>query len=263
MTQIAGFNWASNLVAYKTIVIKEYLRFSRIWVQTLTPPAISALLYMLIFGSLIGSRIREMNGHAYIDFIVPGLIMMAVIVNSYSNVVSSFFSAKFNRHVEEMLVSPVHNATILAGYVTGGVCRGFIVGLLVTIVSLLFTQITPVHFTITILITVATAVLFSLGGLINAVFAKSYDAVSIVPNFVLTPLTYLGGVFYSIDFLPPFWQKVSMLNPVLYMVNGFRYAILGSSDIDIRVAFGVILVFIVLMAMLAMRLLNKGTGIKQ
>ncbi|MBX2823890.1 MAG: ABC transporter permease [Gammaproteobacteria bacterium] len=257
------FDWRGNMIAYKTIVVREVRRFMRIWVQTITPPAMNALLYMVIFGSLIGSQLREMGGHPYIDFIVPGLIMMAVIVSSYSNVVSSFFSAKFQRHIEEMLVSPVHNLTLLAGYITGGVCRGLIVGLLVALVSLFFTRLAPVHLIITILVTVATAILFSLGGLINAVFARSFDDTSIITNFVLTPLTYLGGIFFSIDFLPEFWQKVSMLNPVLYMINGFRYGILGTSDINIGVTFAVIFGLIIVLGAIALHLLNRGIGIKQ
>jgi len=257
-----SIDWRSNWVAYQTIVVREVLRFIRIWVQTITPPAISAVLYMVIFGSLIGSRIGQMDGHSYMSFIVPGLIMMSVIVNSYSNVASSFFSAKLNHSVEEMLVSPVHNAVILAGYVSGGVCRGLVVGALVALVSLFFTRLSPEHLTTTILITIATSVMFALAGLINAVYARTFDAISIVPNFVLTPLTYLGGVFYSIELLAPFWQKVSMLNPVLYMVNGFRYGILGTSDISIGVAFLVIVTFIVGLAVIAMHLLNKGIGLK-
>lgn len=257
------FDWQTNLVAYKTIVVREVLRFMRIWVQTITPPAINALLYMLIFGSLIGSQLREMGGHPYIDFIVPGLIMMAVIVSSYSNVVASFFSAKYQHHIEEMLVAPIHNATLVAGYITGGVCRGLIVGLLVSVVSLFFTRLVPEHLFITILVTVATAVLFSLGGLINAVFARSFDDTSIITNFVLTPLTYLGGIFFSIEFLPEFWQKVSLLNPVLYMINGFRFGILGTSDISIGVTFTVIFGLIIILGAIVMYLLNKGIGIKQ
>lgn len=256
-------NVQSNLVAFRTIVTKEVRRFMRIWVQTITPPAINALLYMLIFGGLIGSRISEMGGRSYLDFIMPGIIMMGIIINSYSNVASSFFSAKLQRNIEEMLVAPVHNVTILAGVVAGGVCRGLIVGVVVATVSLLFTQLTPVHGLTTILVAVLTAILFSLGGFINAVFAKSFDEISIVPNFVLTPLTYLGGIFYSIELLPGFWQTVSLFNPVLYMINGFRYGILGTSDIPITHTFIVIFLFIGLFGFLALRLLNKGIGIKQ
>ena len=212
MTSIA----AVNIVAFKTIVVKEIRRFMRIWVQTIVPPAVSALLYMMIFGTLIGSRVGEMDGHRYIDFIVPGIIMMSVITNSYANSVSSFFGAKFQSHIEEVLVAPVHTVVILAGYIIGGVCRGLMVGALVALVSLFFTRLTIENPLITLLIVVMTSMLFSIGGIINSIFAKGFDDISIIPNFVLTPLTYLGGIFYSIKLLPAFWQNLSMINPVLY-----------------------------------------------
>lgn len=253
---------AVNRIAFQTIVRKEVRRFARIWVQTIVPPSINAVLYMLIFGSLIGSRISNMDGFRYIDFIVPGIIMMSVIINSYSNVVSSFFSSKMQNYIEELLVSPVSNVTILLGYVVGGMARGLLVGSLVAAVSLFFSDINPVHPFITIAVAVLTSMMFSLGGLINAVFAKSFDDISIVPNFILTPLTYLGGVFYSISMLPSFWQGASLFNPVLYMVNGFRYGILGTSDIPIGTSFIVILAFIVVLGGVAMTLLNRGVGIK-
>ena len=253
----------ADRIAFVTIVTKEIRRFARIWVQTIVPPAINALLYLLIFGGLIGSRIDGMAGVPYVDFIVPGIVMMAIIVNSYSNVVSSFFGAKFQHHIEEMLVSPISNVTILAGFVVGGVARGLIVGSLVCAVALFFSDVVPVHPVTTIAVAVLTAVMFSLGGLINAVFAKSFDDISIVPNFVLTPLTYLGGVFYSIALLPPFWQTMSLANPVLYMVNGFRHGMLGASDIPIWQSFAVILAFIAVFGAVAMTLLNRGTGIKE
>lgn len=253
---------AINRIAFQTILRKEIRRFARIWVQTIVPPSINAVLYMLIFGSLIGSRISDMEGFRYIDFIVPGIIMMAVIINSYSNVVSSFFSSKMQNYIEELLVSPVSNLTIVVGYVCGGMARGLLVGALVAIVSLFFSEIRPVHPFVTISVAVLTSMMFSLGGLINAVFAKSFDDISIVPNFILTPLTYLGGVFYSISMLPPVWQTLSMFNPMLYMVNGFRFGILGASDIPIWTSFLVILVFIGVLGTIAMRLLNRGVGIK-
>jgi len=256
-------NLRNERVAFQTLVRKEIRRFARIWVQTLVPPVINALLYLLIFGGLIGSRIREMDGIPYMDFIVPGIIMMGVITNSYGNVSSSFFGAKMQKYIEELLVSPVSNITILAGFIIGGVARGAAVGLLVAMVSLLFTEINPVHPVITILIAVLTSITFSLGGFINAVFARTFDDISIVPNFILAPLTYLGGIFYSISLLPPFWEGVSKLNPVLYMINGFRYGILGTSDMPIWQSFAVILVFIFLLGFIAMTLLNRGTGIKQ
>jgi len=234
----------------------------RIWVQTITPPAVNALLYMLIFGGLIGSRIREVDGFAYMDFLVPGIIMMGIITNSYGNVVSSFFGTKLQRHIEELLVSPVSNATILAGYITGGVARGAAVGLIVSVVAMFFTDLRPVHPITTLLVAVLTSVMFSLGGLINAVFAKTFDECSIVPNFVLTPLTYLGGIFYSISMLPPLAQKLSLFNPVLYVINGFRYGILGISDIPLWQSYAVITLFILVLGSIAMSLLNRGIGIK-
>ncbi|MCC5859715.1 MAG: ABC transporter permease [Ectothiorhodospiraceae bacterium] len=251
-----------TLIALATIARKEAQRYLRIWVQTLLPPAITMALYFVIFGNLIGPRIGTMDGHTYIDFIVPGIIMMAVITNSYSNVVSSFFGAKFQRHVEEILVSPTPNSVILLGYISGGVSRGLLTGLIVTLVSLIFTRL-PIHsIPVTVSVVFLTSVLFSLGGFINAVFARKFDDISIVPVFILTPLTYLGGVFYSINLLPDFWRMVSMANPVLYMVNAFRYGFLGASDIDIWLAYGLILIFIAILAGFAMYLLHRGVGLR-
>lgn len=250
-------------IALNTILLKEIRRFSRIWVQTLLPPAITMSLYFIIFGNLVGSRIGEMGGFDYMQYIVPGLIMMAVITNAYANVVSSFYSAKFQRSIEEMLVSPVPNNIILLGYVLGGVARGVAVGFIVTLLSLFFTDLAIHHFFIIIYTVIMTAVLFSLGGFINAVYAKSFDDISIVPTFVLTPLTYLGGVFYSIDMLPAFWQGVSLLNPIVYMVNAFRYGVLGVSDVNVYVSLLMITVVAAALYVFALRLLNKGTGIRE
>lgn len=251
------------LTAYRTIVIKEILRFSRIWVQTVLPSAITTTLYFVIFGKLIGERIGEMGGYSYIEFIVPGLILMAVIQNSYANVVSSFFSTKLQHYVEELLIAPVPNWVVLTGYVSGGVARGTLVGTVVTLVSLFFTDLSVHSIGLTLLVFVLTSILFALGGFINAVYAKTFDDVSIVPTFVLIPLTYLGGVFYSIDLLPKFWQGVSLGNPVLYMVNAFRYGLLGVSDIDIFVAIAMILVFILVLSLFSLSLLKRGVGIKK
>jgi len=255
-------NTYQNFIAFITIVRKEVLRFMRIWVQTLTPPAVNAALYIVIFGSLIGAHMPSMDGYDYIDYIIPGIIMMSVIINSYSNVVSSFYSAKFQRSIEEMLVSPLPNYIILVGFVIGGVCRGMLVGSIVAVVTMLFTTISINNVAITLSIAFLTSVVFSIGGLINAVFAKNFDDITIIPNFVLTPLTYFGGIFYSIKLLPETWQTVSQLNPVLYMVNGFRYGILGVSDIQIELAFLVIFVFIFVFGTIALILLNRGIGIK-
>ncbi|SFR38104.1 ABC-2 type transport system permease protein [Marinobacter gudaonensis] len=250
------------LTAFSTIVVREIRRFTRIWAQTLLPPAVTMTLYFIIFGNLIGSRIGEMGGFDYMAFIVPGLIMMAVITNSYSNVVSSFFSMKFQRSIEELLVSPVPNWVILAGYVTGGMARGLGIGLIVTLLSLAFTRLSIHSVPMMVLTVFLTSALFSLGGFINAMLATKFDDISIVPTFVLTPLTYLGGVFYSIDMLPAFWQGVSMANPILYMVNGFRYGILGVSDVNPFVSLGMILVFIAILAFISLKMLARGKGIR-
>ncbi|MGN4998323.1 ABC transporter permease [Aeromonas sp. 80P] len=315
-------NLAIYYIAFKSILAKEVSRFTRIWIQTLVPPAITMSLYFVIFGNLIGSRIGDMGGFTYMEFIVPGLIMMSVITNSYSNVASSFFSAKFQRNIEEMLVAPVPNYVIIAGYVGGGVARGLCVGLIVTLVSLFFVPLqihhlfsvcftvlppsssrwvaaacstpsaccprsgTPhhlhgervplrlplvslffvplqIHHLFSVCFTVLlTAILFSLGGLINAVFAKTFDDISIIPTFVLTPLTYLGGVFYSISLLPPFWQSVSQVNPIIYMVNAFRYGFLGISDVPLGTAYLIIIGFIVALYGIAWWLISRGTGLR-
>jgi len=255
-------NIRQQWVALYTIVYKEIHRFTRIWVQTLLPPAITMSLYFVIFGTLIGSRIGEMGGYSYMEFVVPGLIMMSVITNSYSNVVSSFYSAKFQRSIEEILVSPTPNYIILLGYVLGGMARGLIVGCIVTLMSLFFTKLQISHLGIMVGIVLLTSMLFSLLGFINAVFANSFDDISIVPTFILTPLTYLGGVFYSISLLPDFWQGVSMLNPILYVVNVFRYSVLGVSDIDVAYAFVGVAVFIVILASLSLYLLETGKRLR-
>ncbi len=249
-------------VAFKSILIKEVTRFTRIWVQTLVPPAITMTLYFVIFGNLIGSRIGQMHGVSYMEFIVPGLIMMSVITNSYANVASSFYSAKFQRNLEEMLIAPVPNYVIILGFVAGGVARGLCVGAIVTAVSLFFVPL-QVHDPLSVVVTlILTATLFSLGGLINAIFSRSFDDISIIPTFVLTPLTYLGGVFYSINLLPPFWQALSQGNPILYMVNAFRYGFLGVSDVPLWLAYGLIVLCIVLLYGTAWSLIRRGTGIR-
>lgn len=255
-------NFYQQWIALTTILRKEVVRFTRIWVQTLLPPVITMVLYFVIFGKLIGSRIGEMDGFNYMEFVVPGLIMMSVITNSYSNVVSSFFGAKFQKSIEEALVSPTPNYIILMGYVLGGVARGLLVGFVVTLVSLFFTDLRVENLAITIGIVFLTSVVFALAGFFNAVFANNFDDISIVPTFVLTPLTYLGGVFYSISLLPEFWQGVSKLNPILYIVNAFRYGILGISDINVTHAFLGVFVFIILLTSVCMYLLSHGTRLR-
>ncbi|USH02864.1 ABC transporter permease [Grimontia kaedaensis] len=249
-------------VAFKSLIIKEVTRFTRIWVQTLVPPAITMTLYFIIFGNLIGSRIGEMGGFSYMAYIVPGLIMMSVITNSYSNVASSFFSAKMHRNIEELMVAPVPNYIMIAGYVGGGVARGLAVGVMVSMVSLFFVDLKIAHLGVIVATVFLTSVVFSLGGLINAVFAKSFDDISIIPTFVLTPLTYLGGVFYSLSLLSEFWQGVSKLNPIVYMVNAFRYGFLGVSDVNIVTSFAVLSLFVVGLYTLAWYLISRGIGLR-
>jgi len=248
--------------AFRTLLVKEILRFARIWVQTILPPAITMALYFVIFGKLIGSQIGDIEGFRYIDFIVPGLILMSVISNSYANTVSSFYFSRWNKHIDELLIAPIPNWLILAGYVAGGVARGVIVGIVVTIVASFFSDLSIHSYGITFLVFVLTSVLFSLAGFINGVFANSFDDISIIPTFVLTPLTYLGGVFYSMSLLPEFWQTVSMANPVLYMVNAFRYGLLGVSDIQLSSGIVIILGFTLVLAVYAHSLMKRGVGIK-
>ncbi|EIC29757.1 MULTISPECIES: ABC transporter permease [Methylomicrobium] len=249
-------------VAFRTIAVKEIHRFFRIWPQTLLPPAITTALYFLIFGKLIGARIGTVGGANYLDYIVPGIILMSVISHSYSNVVSSFYSTKFQRHIEELLVAPVPNWVILGGYVTGGIVRGLAVGGVVALISLIFAPVSVHHAGICLSIALLTATLFSLAGFINAVFAESFDDISIIPNFLLTPLSYLGGVFFSVDMLSGHWQTIAMGNPILYMVNAFRYGMIGTTDIDIGLAFGMTGGFVILLTLFSLYLLHKGVGIK-
>jgi len=249
-------------IGFRTIVIREYGRIIRIWGQTLVPSAVTATLYFVIFGSLIGRRVGEMGGFGYMQYIAPGLIMMSVITNSYANVVSSFFGAKFGKHIEELLVSPLPNWLIVAGYVVGGLMRGLMVGAVVTIVSLIFARPAVHHPGVIVGAVVLTSIVFSLGGFINAVFAKNFDQVNWIPTFVLTPLTYFGGVFYSVSLLPQWAQTLSHLNPILHMVNAFRYGFLGVSDVSVVQAFIIMVVLVVALFALALTLMNKGVGIR-
>jgi ABC-2 type transport system permease protein len=253
-----GLYW----VGYKTIVRKEVTRILRIWGQTIVPPAITMTLYFIIFGELIGRRIGEMGGFTYMQYIVPGLVIMSVITNSYGNMVSSFFGAKFGKHIEELLISPLPNWIILAGYVTGALLRGLMVGAVVMMVSLFFTRIEVQHPMIMLSVLLLTAIVFALAGMVNAIFAQKFDDIAIIPTFVLAPLTYLGGVFYSISLLPEFWQKVSVLNPILYMVNGFRLGMLGVSDVSLPMTYGVIVTAGVILFSCCLFLLNRGTGMR-
>ncbi len=252
--------WKNYRVAFNTILIKEMRRFLRIWVQTILPPVITTALYFVIFGKMIGSQLAPIEGYSYMDYIVPGLILMTVITNSYANVVSSFYGAKFGRYVEELMIAPIPHSLILLGYVAGGMARGLVVGLCVTLVSMFFTDL-PLHsLAITLSVVLLTSVLFALAGFINAVYANSFDDISIIPTFVLTPLTYLGGIFYSVQMLPGIWQDISLFNPILYMVNTFRYGLLGVSDTSLVTAYAVIVAFIVVLYSYSLWLLKKGVG---
>ncbi len=255
-------SFLEQLIALRTIVVKEIRRFLRIWIQTILPSAITMTLYFIIMGKFIGSQINDIDGYSYIEFIAPGLIMMGIITNSYANSVSSFYSSKFQRHIEEMLVSPIPNYIIIIGFMLGGITRGVIVGIAVTIVALFFTHLEIHNLGLVFLTAVLTAALFSVAGIINGIFANSFDDISIIPTFVLTPLTYLGGVFFSIGMLPPFWQAISLANPILYMVNSFRLGILGISDVNIATAMTVIIGFLIALFLICLYLLNKGIGIR-
>ncbi|HKK22133.1 MAG TPA: ABC transporter permease [Pseudohaliea sp.] len=256
-------SFREQYIALMTLLRKEIRRFLRIWPQTLLPSAITMSLYFVIFGSLIGSRIGDMGGFRYMEFVVPGLIMMAIVTNSYSNVVSSFFGSKFNHSVEELLVSPTPNYVILLGFLLGGIARGLLVAMIVTAVSLFFTRLPIYNVGIVMIVVLFTSTLFALAGFINGVYANNFDDISIIPTFVLTPLTYLGGVFYSLDLLPDFWAGVSKLNPLVYVVNAFRYGVLGVSDVDVTFAFAMIAGFTVLLFFYAMHLLSSGKRLRQ
>lgn len=249
-------------ISYLTMMRKELTRIIRIWPQTLLPPVITTSLYYIVFGTFIGSQLAAIHGYTYIQFIVPGLIMMSVITSSYMNTVSTFYFAKWTKNIEELLVSPTPDWIIILGFVSGGVLRGLLVGVLVAIVSLFFTHLVIYNLVALVVAVVLTSILFSLGGLINGVFAKGFDGISIVPTFVLTPLTYLGGVFYSVQMLPHFWQTVSLFNPILYMVNAFRYGFLGVTDIPVAQCFMVLGAFMLVFVGVLVYLFRKGIGVR-
>ncbi len=253
---------APVLVGYLTMFRKETTRIFRIWSQTLLPPVVTTSLYFAIFGAFIGSQIAKIDGFTYIQFIVPGLVMMSVITSAYSNTVSTFFGAKMQRYLEELLVSPMPDWVIIAGFVTGGVVRALIVAVLVLVVSLFFTHLVIASLGIIFAAAFLTALIFSLAGLINGIFAKSFDGINIVPTFVLTPLTYLGGVFYSVNHLPPLFRILSLGNPILYMVNAFRYGFLGISDVSVKLSFGVMIVAVIALLALTLWLFKRGSGLK-
>ncbi len=250
-------------IGFQTIVRREFQRIVRIWAQTILPPVVTATLYFIIFGGLIGRRVGSMGGFDYMQYIAPGLIMMQVIQTSFGNVVSSFFGARFGKHIEELLVSPLPNWLIVLGYVAGGILRGCLVGLCVSVIALFFANLHVVHWFIIFCAVLLTSFVFSLGGFINGIFAKNFDHISWFPTFILSPLTYLGGVFYSVTMLPAWAQPIAQLNPILYMVNGFRYGFLGVSDVDIRLSFAIMVIFAVALFAVAVSLMNRGTGIRE
>ena len=269
LTNTPDYGLRSNLIGFQTIVIKEVTRLLRIWPQTIVPPVITTTLYFIIFGKVIGSRVGEMGGVPYMQFIVPGLVMMSVINSSYQNVVSSFFSSKFQRNVEELLISPMHNSFVLLGYMVGGISRAMIIGTIVLLISLFFVDSLSLYsIPITLAVALLTATLFSIAGFINALLARKFDDIAIIPTFVLTPLTYLGGVFYSISLLPPLWETVSRFNPIVYMVSAFRFGIMKDRldpamiDIDLGFAIGVIILFIIGLYSIALWMLNRGIGLR-
>lgn len=255
-------NFREKLIALRALFIREVLRFARIWVQTIVPPVITIALYFIIFGNLIGSQLADIKGYEYIEFIIPGMIMMSMITNSYANVVSSFYSSKFQRHIEEMLVSPMPNYIILWGFVSGGIARGLTVGIAVTITSTFFADLHIHNIGLLFLVVILTTVLFSLAGFINGIYANSFDDISLIPTFVLTPLTYLGGIFYSVNMLPDFWRTASFANPIFYMVDTFRSSMLGISDVSAAISLAVIVSFVVSLYVFSLYLLNKGIGIR-
>lgn len=251
-----------HFISFKTLFIKEIRRFSHIWIQTIVPPAVTTSLYFLIFGQIVGSRIGLVGGYSYVQYIAPGLIMMTVITNAYANVCTSFYMAKFNRSIEELLVSPMSSHILLLGYMGGGVMRGIAVAVVVTITALFFTKLKIMHLGLMLFAIIFSAALFSVAGLINAIFAKKFDDISIVPTFILTPLTYLGGVFFSVDLLPQFWKDIAFMNPILYFIDIFRFGMLGIYDVNIPLAIFILLGFFILLYFIALFLLNKGIGIK-
>jgi ABC-2 type transport system permease protein len=249
-------------VSFYTIVRKEVVRMFRIWTQTFLPPAITTALYFLIFGKFIGSQIAPINGVTYMQFIVPGLVMMAVVMQSFMNSAFTFYMAKFQKTLEEVSVSPTPYLVLIAGHVASAVIRGMLTAVIVLGVALFFTHLSIAHLFITILFVFLSSLLFALAGLINGVFANSFDTVSIFPTFVLTPLTYLGGVFYSVSVLPEIWQNISLANPILYMVNGFRYGMLGFADTNVILSLGVLSALVVVLTLVNWWIFKTGKGLR-
>jgi len=257
-----GSNLNIQAVAYKTIVRKEVLRFSRIWKQTLIPPVITNILYFIIFGNLIGERIGEIESFSYTDFIFPGLLLMSVITHSYTNTVSSLYISKYHRYIEELLVSPIQNYTILAGFITGGVIRGLSVGVVVILAAQFFVTFTVHNILLMLIVIFLSSTLFSMCGFLNGLFANDWDDINVIPTFIMTPLTYLGGIFFSISMLPGIWQEIALINPILYLINALRFSMLGITDVSIMTAFSIILLFNIVLASLCLYFLNIGKGLR-
>jgi len=257
-----GSNLNIQAVAYKTIVRKEVLRFSRIWKQTLIPPVITNILYFIIFGNLIGERIGEIESFSYTDFIFPGLLLMSVITHSYTNTVSSLYISKYHRYIEELLVSPIQNYTILAGFITGGVIRGLSVGVVVILAAQFFVTFTVHNIFLMLVVIFLSSTLFSMCGFLNGLFANDWDDINVIPTFIMTPLTYLGGIFFSISMLPGIWQEIALINPILYLINALRFSMLGITDVSIMIAFSIILLFNIVLASLCLYFLNIGKGLR-
>ncbi|MAZ79699.1 ABC transporter permease [Gammaproteobacteria bacterium] len=257
-----GSNLNIQAVAYKTIVRKEVLRFSRIWKQTLIPPVITNILYFIIFGNLIGERIGEIESFSYTDFIFPGLLLMSVITHSYTNTVSSLYISKYHRYIEELLVSPIQNYTILAGFITGGVIRGLSVGVVVILAAQFFVTFTVHNILLMLIVIFLSSTLFSMCGFLNGLFANDWDDINVIPTFIMTPLTYLGGIFFSISMLPGIWQEIALINPILYLINALRFSMLGITDVSIMIAFSIILLFNIVLASLCLYFLNIGKGLR-
>jgi len=251
-----------QLIAYKTIVRKEVLRFSRIWKQTLIPPVITNILYFIIFGNLIGQRIGNIENFSYTDFIFPGLLLMSVITHSYTNTVSSLYISKYHRYIEELLVSPIENYTILAGFITGGIIRGLSVGVVVILAAQFFVTFTVHNIFLMLAVILLSSTLFSMCGFLNGLFASDWDDINVVPTFIMTPLTYLGGIFFSISMLPGVWQEVALINPILYLINALRFSMLGISDVSVSFAFFIIIAFNILLATLCLYFLSIGKGLR-
>lgn len=251
-----------KIIALQTVLYKEVVRFLRIWTQTLLPPAITITLYFIIFGKLIGSQIQDIHGFTYMQYIVPGLAMMSIMTSAYANTASSFFGAKFSKSIEEMLVSSMPNYMILLGYMLGGALRGLLVGIIVITIALFFTHLYIHNIWIVLAMAVLSSLLFSLGGFINGIFAKKFDDVAFIPTFILTPLTYLGGVFYSIQQLPEPWRTISTFNPILNIVDTFRYGMLGLSDVNVYFGFTMVCVLFIGLLVWCLFLLRKGVGLR-